>query len=88
MLLFEDRALSPIRHDYLKALRAWHLAWDQREVAHRDHFPPEHLDDTGLAYESVIKELQQSKEIEVPAYDRFLQAPAVATEALASEGLD
>ena len=76
--------LEPRRtpHDYLKAFRAWHLAWAQRELAHRDHFPPEKLDDLGLIYESVIEELREAKEIEERAYDRFLQARDVLSEAL------
>ena len=28
-----------VTHDYQKAFRAWHLAWAQRELAHRDHSP-------------------------------------------------
>ncbi len=75
-----------IQHDYLKAFRAWHLAWAQREVAHRDHFPVEHLDNLGLVYESVIEELRQAREIEERAYDRFLQARDVLAQALATEG--
>ena len=78
--------IDEIRHDYLKAFRAWHLAWAQRELAHRDHFPPEKLDDLGLLYESVIEELRQAKEIEERAYDRFLQARDVLSEALRTEG--
>jgi hypothetical protein len=31
--------LDAIRHDYQKALRAWHFAWTEREIAHRDTTP-------------------------------------------------
>ena len=40
----------------------------------------------GLLYESVIDELRQAKEIEERAYDRFLQARDVLSEALRTEG--
>jgi len=76
--------LDEIRDDYQKALRAWHLTWAQRELAHRDHFPPENLEDPGLVYESVIEELRQAKEVEERAYDHFLRARDVLSKAMRS----
>lgn len=50
--------LDQIRHDYQKALRAWHFAWTEREIAHRDHFQPIALRDHGLVYDMVLRELE------------------------------
>jgi hypothetical protein len=77
--------LDQIRHDYQKALRAWHFAWTEREIAHRDHFQPIALRAQGLVYDTVLRELELLREIEERAYDRFLNARAVLSEALRTE---
>ncbi len=77
--------LDAIRHDYQKALRAWHFAWTEREIAHRDHFQPIALRDQGLVYDTVLRELELLREIEERAFDRFLNARAVLAEALRTE---
>ncbi len=32
--------LEQVQHDYQKALRAWHVAWQARVDWHREHFYP------------------------------------------------
>ena len=43
--------LDQIRHDYLKVLRAWHVAWMARVERHRDHLQPIALRDQGFVYD-------------------------------------
>ena len=77
--------LDQIRHDYQNALRVWHFAWTEREIAHRDHFQPITLRDQGLVYDTVLRELELLRENGERVYDRFLQARGVLAEALRSE---
>lgn len=77
--------LNQIKHDYQKALRAWHFAWTEREISHRDHFQPIALRDQGLVYDTVLKELELLREIEEHAFDRFLNARPVLIEAQRTE---
>jgi hypothetical protein len=77
--------LDAVRHDYQKAQRAWHFAWTEREIAHRDHFQPIALRDQGLVYDTVLRELELLRENEERAYDRFLNARAVLIEAQRTE---
>lgn len=78
--------LDDIRHDYAKALRAWHVAWMARVDWHRQHFYPLAEREQSLVYESVLEERRELKEAEDSAYDRFLMARDVLSEAMRTEG--
>ena len=72
-------------HDYQKALRAWHVAWQARVDWHREHFYPLEDREQSVVYEEVLAVRQKLRDAEERAYDRFLAARAVLAEALRAE---
>lgn len=77
--------LEEIRHDYLKALEAWHVAWTARADWHRAHFSP--LDDSEqpLITNEMIMQRRTLKEAEDKAYALALQARDSLAKAEADE---
>ncbi len=43
--------LDHLEHDYQKALRAWHVAWQARVDWHREHFYPLEDREQSVVYE-------------------------------------
>ncbi len=82
------RKLDEIKDAYQKALRAWHVAWMARVDRHVEHFYPLAEREQSLVYEAVIEERRALKDAESRAYDRFLQARDVLSEALRTHGGD
>jgi hypothetical protein len=76
--------IEELRQIYGKALRAWHVAWMERVAWHREHFFPLNESEQSVIYEEVITQHRELREAEERAYDRFLQARDVLSEALAS----
>ncbi len=74
--------LDQLEHDYQKALRAWHVAWQARVDWHREHFYPLEDREQSVVYEEVLAVRQKLRDAEDRAYDRFLSARAVLAEAL------
>ena len=78
--------VEEVRHEYAKALRAWHMAWMERVAWHREHFFPLNESEQSVIYEEVLTQHRELREAEERAYDRSLQARDVLSEALRSEG--
>ena len=75
-----------LRHDYEKALRAWHVAWQARVEWHREHFHPLEDREQSVVYEELLDERQRPRDAKVRADDRFPSARVVLAEALRAEG--
>ncbi len=81
----EQLDLEQIRADYLKALRAWHVAWYARDEWHRERFSPAAEREHSVLYDHVIEERAELRDAEDRAWDRVLRARGMLAEALRSE---
>ena len=79
-------ATERAEHDYQKALRAWHVAWQARVDWHREHFYRQEDREQSVVYEEVLAVRRKLRDAEDRAYDRFLNARAVLAEALREGG--
>ena len=77
--------LDEIRHDYLEALEAWHVAWTARADWHRTHFAPPYDPERPLITNSMINERRTLKEAEDRAYALVLRARDALAKAIESD---
>lgn len=80
--------LHRIRANYGKALRAWHVAWNARAEWHAAAFYPVEEREQSLVYDHVIEERETLRAAEERAYERFVAARDVLSEALKTLGDD